>query len=33
MKYMLLMNAMTMGDVYGGASGWDNKDIQAQSCS
>ncbi len=29
MKYMLMMNAMTMGDVYGGASGWENKDIQA----
>jgi len=29
MKYMLLMNAMTLGDVYGGASGWENKDIQS----
>jgi hypothetical protein len=29
MKYMLMMNAMTLGDVYGGASGWENKDIQS----
>jgi hypothetical protein len=29
MKYMLMMNAMTMGDVYAGATGWENKDIQA----
>jgi len=31
MKYMLLMNAMTTGDVYGGATGWDTKDIQAHT--
>ena len=31
MKYMLLMNAMTMGDAYGGATGWDTKDIQAHT--
>ncbi len=29
MKYILMMNAMTAGDVYGGASGWQQKDIQA----
>jgi hypothetical protein len=29
MKYMLLMNNMTTGDVYAGVSGWQNEDIQA----
>jgi hypothetical protein len=29
MKYMLMMNTMTKGDVYAGVSGWQEKDIQA----
>ncbi len=29
MKYMLMMNAMTTGEDYGGASGWQKEDIQA----
>ena len=29
MKYMLLMNNMTTGDVYAGVSGWRDEDIQA----
>ena len=29
MKYMLLMNNMTTGDVYAGVSGWREEDIQA----
>ena len=29
MKYMLLMNNMTTGDVYAGVSGWQDEDIQA----
>jgi hypothetical protein len=29
MKYILMMNAMTTGSVYGGASGWQKKDVQA----
>ena len=29
MKYILMMNAMTAGCVYGGVSGWQKKDIQA----
>jgi hypothetical protein len=31
MKYMLMMNAMTTGDVYAGVTGWQNKDIQAHT--
>ncbi len=29
MKYMLLMNNMTTGDIYAGVSGWREEDIQA----
>lgn len=29
MKYMLLMNNMTTGDVYAGVSGWRDEDVQA----
>jgi hypothetical protein len=29
MKYMLLMNNMTTGDIYAGVSGWRDEDIQA----
>jgi len=29
MKYILMMNAMTAGSLYGGASGWQKKDILA----
>ena len=31
MKYMLLMNNMTRGDVYAGVSGWQQKDIDAHT--
>jgi hypothetical protein len=29
MKYILMMNAMTLGDAYAGVTGWQKKDIQA----
>ena len=29
MKYMLMMNAMSSGDQYGGASGWQKSDVEA----
>jgi hypothetical protein len=29
MKYMLMMNGMTLGDTYAGASRWQKQDIQA----
>lgn len=31
MKYILMMNAMTAGDVYAGVSGWKEKDIQVHT--
>jgi len=31
MKYILMMNAMTAGEVYAGVSGWQKADIQAHT--
>jgi hypothetical protein len=31
MKYMLMMNTMTAGEIYAGVSGWQNQDIQAHT--
>ena len=31
MKYMLMMNTMTAGEIYAGVSGWQNQDIEAHT--